>query len=127
MKRIQLILTFLVSTALGSTTPVGFDALLANPRAYHQKQVCLVGFARVDGESFVLFENKFAATKLNDSRAVSVAQRIGQSTHDRFNNHWVKITGTVEANAHGLWNFPCEILLEKVEAVAAPTQSGKSR
>jgi hypothetical protein len=99
-----------------------FQRLLANPFAYHKKRVCLVGFAHVEGESFVLYENAKAAAQFSDSRAVSVAQQIGGSSYDRLNNRWVKIVGIVDAHSHGLWNLPCEILLERAEVAKQPQE-----
>jgi hypothetical protein len=52
-----------------------------------------------------------------DIRALSVAQRRGKPLHDQLNNHWVTATGIIDAKAHGLWGFPCKLLLEEAHAL----------
>jgi len=117
---IKCILALLALSLVANSSDSEFRRLLGNPRVYNNKRVSLVGFAHVDGESFVLFENERAASKLADSQAVSVAQRLNGPNYDHFNKHWVKVTGVVDAYSHGLWNFPCEILLERVEPAQKP-------
>jgi len=95
---------------------VPLDSVLAHPQKYDRHRVTVSGFARVDGESFVLYRDAASAKRL-DIRALSVAQRRGNPLHDELNNHWVTATGTIDAKAHGLWGFPCELLLEEAHAV----------
>ena len=104
----------LVVTAAAAEVPL--DSVLAHPKKYHRQRVTVSGFARVDGESFILYRDAASAKRL-DIHALSVAQRRGDPLHDQLNNHWVIATGIVDANAHGLWGFPCELLLEEAHAV----------
>jgi hypothetical protein len=85
---------------------------VAHPKQYHGQRVSVTGFAHVDGESFVLYCDKASAKRL-DVRALSIAQRRNGPLHDYLNNRWVTATGIVDAEAHGLWNFPCELLLDE--------------
>jgi hypothetical protein len=95
---------------------VPLDLVLAHPQKYDRRRVSVSGFARVDGESFVLYRDAASAKRL-DKRALSVAQRRGKPLHDQLNNHWVVATGVIDANAHGLWGFPCELLLDEAHTV----------
>jgi hypothetical protein len=110
-------LTLCALTAAAAEVPL--DSLLAHPKRYDRQRVTVSGFARVDGESFVLYRDVASAKRL-DTRALSVAQRRGQPLHDHLNNHWVIATGIVASKAHGLWGFPCELLLEKAHTVRHP-------
>jgi hypothetical protein len=107
-------LTLSLLTAAAAELPL--DSLLAHPKKYDRQRVTVSGFARVDGESFVLYRDATSAKRL-DTRALSVAQRRGQPLHDHLNNHWVIATGIVDSKVHGLWGFPCELLLEEAHAV----------
>lgn len=103
-----------------------FREVLNNPRAYHQQRVSIKGVARVQGSSFVLYQNlRDAAKNAPSSEAISVAQRSDGEIHDELDNHWVIVTGILDANRHGMWNYPCEILLENVQA--QPLPSGRQR
>lgn len=106
----------LLSLVTASAAQVALDLVLAHPNKYHGQRVTVRGFARVDGESFVLYRDVASAKRL-DVRALSVAQRRNRPLHDQLNNRWVIATGVVDAKAHGLWGFPCELLLEEAYAV----------
>ena len=114
LSRVTAALILSLVTVAGAEVPL--DSVLAHPKSYHRQRVSVSGFARVDGESFVLYRDAASAKRL-DKHALSVAQRRGQPLHDHLNNHWVIATGVVDANAHGLWGFPCELLLEDAHAV----------
>ena len=111
----QCLFVILASALIANTLTVDFGQLVTHPRAYHAKHLSVVGFAHVEGEGFVLYENRKAASVFSTSRAISVAQRRNGPSYDRLNNHWVVVTGIVDADHHGLWNFPCELLLDKAE------------
>ena len=112
----RIILALVLSLVTAAAAEVSLDSVLAHPKKYDRERVTVSGFARVDGESFVLYLDA-ASAKRFDTHALSVAQRRGQPLHDRLNNHWVIATGIVDAKAHGLWGFPCELLLEEAHAV----------
>jgi hypothetical protein len=110
------VLVLLSSFVTVGASEVPLGSLLAHPKQYHGQRVSVTGFAHVDGESFVLYRDKASAKRL-DVRALSVAQRRNSPLHDYLNNRWVTATGIVDAEAHGLWNFPCELLLDEAHAV----------
>jgi hypothetical protein len=112
--RIIIALMLSVVTAVAAEVPL--DSVLAHPKKYDRQRVTASGFARVDGESFVLYRDAASARRL-DTHALSVALRRGKKLHDQLNNHWVTATSIVDAKAHGLWGFPCELLLEEAHAV----------
>ena len=106
----------LLSIVTAGAANVPLDSLLANPKRYHAQHITVRGFARLDGESFVLYRDAASAKRL-DIRALSVAQRRNRPLHDQLNNRWIVATGVVDAKAHGLWGFPCELLLDEAHAV----------
>ena len=115
----RIIVALILSVVAAVAAEVSLDSVLAHPKKYDRQRVTVSGFARVDGESFVLYRDAASAKRL-DTHALSVAQRRGKPLHDYLNNHWVTATGIVDAKAHGLWQFPCELLLEEAHAVRHP-------
>jgi hypothetical protein len=113
---LRIIIALILSVLTAAAAEVRLDSVLAHPKKYHRQRITVSGFARVDGESFVLYRDAEAAKRL-DLHALSVAQRRKGSLHDYLNNRWVTATGIVDAKAHGLWGFPCELLLEEAHAV----------
>ena len=120
----RFVVALMLSMVTAVAAEVPLDSILAHPKKYHRQPVTVSGFARVNGESFVLYRDSESAKRL-DLRALSVAQRRKQPMHNHLNNHWVVATGVVDANAHGLWGFPCELLLEEVHS-ATPMTSNQS-
>ena len=114
--RSLIIIALALSLLTAAAAELPLDSLLAHPKKYDRQRITVSGFARVDGESFVLYCDATSAKRL-DTRALSVAQRRGQPLHDHLNNHWVIATGIVDSKAHGLWGFPCELFLEEAHAV----------
>ena len=112
----RIIVALMLSVVAAVAGEVPLDSVLAHPKKYDRQRVTVSGFARVGGESFVLYRDAASAKRL-DLHALSVAQRRGQPLHNDLNNHWVVVTGIVDAKAHGLWGFPCELLLEEANAV----------
>lgn len=86
--------------------------VLRNPRAYDHKEVALIGVARVEGDSFVLYEDPVAASKLDGSKGIYVEQKRGGPDYDRFDREWVKLIGIVDAEKRS-------VSVERVEAVPA--------
>jgi hypothetical protein len=115
----RVIVALMLSVATLAAAELSLDSVLAHPKKYDHQRVTVSGFARVDGESFVLYRDAASAKRL-DIHALSVAQRRRRPLHDQLNNHWVIATGIVDAKAHGLWGFPCELLLEEAHAVPHP-------
>jgi hypothetical protein len=94
-----------------------------NPDAYHRQKVSVKGVAFVQGKSFILFQDPRAAKEYaGPPKSLPVTSRDDAPTYenDKYNDCWVKITAIVDANRHGRWHFPCELLLEKVEPISGP-------
>jgi hypothetical protein len=113
---------FLVGIALvAAKAPADFERLLINPQAFHQKRISLTGVAHILGDEFFLYQNGYEAQKAQPSRAVLIVRNLQGPLYSELNNHWVKVTGIVDANAHGLLGTaPCEIALIKLQALARP-------
>jgi hypothetical protein len=112
----RMIVALMLSVVAAVAAEAPLDSVLAHPKKYDRQRVTVSGSARVGGESFVLYRDAECAKRLG-LRALSVAQHRGQPLHEDLNNHWVVITSIVNAEAHGLWGFPCELLLEEAHAV----------
>src|SRR5207244_3823683 len=89
-----LVLVLSASTVAAGEVPL--ESVLAHPKQYDGRHVTMRGFARVDGESFVLYRDAPSAKRL-DVHALSVAQRKGRPLHDSLNNRWVVVTGIIDA------------------------------
>jgi len=70
--------------------------VLRNPAAYDHREVALTGVARVEGASFVLYEDVTAASKLDGSKGIYVKQQRNGQDYDRFDRQWVRVTGIVD-------------------------------
>ena len=113
----------LVLLSLSSAFAVDLERLLLNPHAYHLQRVKVTGIARVEGYSFLLFQNRREAkTIASVARTLAVAPRNDSPVYgnDKYDRCRVKLTGIVDADRHGRWNYPCELLLEKVEGLSGP-------
>jgi hypothetical protein len=93
-----------------------FERLLANPQAFDGKRVTLTGVASIGGAEFYLYPNEDEARKAGT--AVFVNRNLEGPRYDKFSDHWLKITGIVNAERHGPFNNdPCEIWLEHFEVL----------
>ena len=110
------VIVWLFSLLPASAGEVSLEAVLAHPKQYDRQRTTVRGFARVEGESFVLYRDAASAKRL-DVYALSVSQQRERPLHDSLNNHWIAATGIIDAKAHGLWGFPCELLLEEAHVV----------
>src|SRR5436853_77183 len=98
-----------------ATTPASFSDVINNPAEYNGKTVSIRGLAHVLPDRFYLYQSVVAASNVDTRKAVYVADTA--RSHVRFNNRWVRITGTVDAHQHGPFGFgfPCEIRLHDIE------------
>lgn len=107
----------------GSSRSVTFKQLANDARAYHKQHVSLTGVAFVQGKSFILFQDREAAKNYSGPpKSLLVLPREDAPTYgnDQYNDRWVQITGVVDADEHGRWNFPCAILLEGIHGLSGP-------
>lgn len=96
--------------------PSDFQRLLANPEAFDGKRVTLTGVASIGGATFYLYPNEDEAR--NVGAAVFINRNLEGPRYDKFSNHWLKVTGIVNAKRHGPFNNdPCEIWLEHFEVL----------
>lgn len=107
---------------LANSPPTDFGQVINDPREVDGKRVSLVGIAQIEGNRFALYQDAQAASKGQLSRAVFVRQRIDGPRYDQFNNHWLKVTGIVDAEQHGPLggSYACEIFLERIQPLPRP-------
>lgn len=111
----------LIATRTLGLASSDFQLLLADPSAFEGKRVTLTGVASVDGAEFFLYPNTQAAKEGNLSRSVFVARDLKGPPYDRFNNHWLSVTGIVTAKGHGPVGFQGPLIwLERVESLPYP-------
>lgn len=103
------------ATAFASSF-VSFNELVDRPEAFANKRVSVVGVAEVDSTSFVLFQPP--SRTLSDR--IFVAQKLDEPRYNHLNNHWVRVTGLVNPNRRGKWDFACTIELDRVEPLNRP-------
>jgi hypothetical protein len=103
----------------GACLETQFPQLLKHPRTFEHGCVCVTGFAHVLGDAFVIYESEKAAAKRDIPKGIFVKQKSNEPNYNRYNNRWIKITGTVEMNERGWANYPCGIIVERVEPVSA--------
>ena len=120
----QVCIAFILALSCGTSAgQLNVSQIAKNPRAYHHKKVSLIGVAFVQGKSFVLFQNPNAAKEYaGPPKSLPVMPRNAAPPHenDKYNNCWVQITAVVDADRHGRWNSPCELLLETVQPLSGP-------
>jgi hypothetical protein len=107
-----LLSTVLAYTAFG--TDLG--QVLADPRRFDKQEVDVVGVARVPGD-FYLFQDPSAASEFDESKSAWVLQKTTGRGNFQFDRQWVRVTGVVDANAHGRGLSRCVIVLNHVEPV----------
>lgn len=118
----QLCVAFFLALSCG-VSAAQLKEVAKNPRAYHHQKVSVIGVAFVQGKSFILFQDPGAANKYaGPPKSLPVIPRDDAPTYenDKYNDRWVEITAIVDADRHGRWNFPCELLLEKIEPLSGP-------
>lgn len=90
-----------------------FERVIENPSRYHHKRVTLHGVAHVQGSGFEL-RSLHNTSRLPDESQVIIVVWRGDANYDRFFDKPVVVTGVIDANQHGLWNYRCGMLLERI-------------
>jgi hypothetical protein len=120
MNRIKIPLLGLAAVALIAATASGnpssdFEQILNNPKRFNGKRVTLVGVAEIGGSEFFLYPDVPSAKKGKNAIFVD-AHIFDENPYEKFNNHWLKITGIVDTNLRPpLGIGACSIVLEHLE------------
>jgi hypothetical protein len=91
-----------------------FERVIENPRPYHRKRVTLCGVASVQGSEFELRSLHNTSQLPDASQVIKVVWRDVAANFDRFNEKPVVVTGMIDVNQRGLWNYRCGIWLEQI-------------
>jgi len=94
-----------------------FDRVIANPRQYHHKRVTLYVLANVQGSGFELRSLHSTSRWPGSSQVINVVWRDVAANDDRFNKKPVVITGVIDVDQRGLWNYRCGMWLERIEVL----------
>jgi hypothetical protein len=116
-KRSILSVAILAAVSAGAP-PSEFDQVISNPRAYHHREVSLIGMADVGGDRFILYHPPKATVASDFSREIYLALQIEGPNYDRFNHKWVEVSGIIDADGHGLADYACELIVHRVRLSA---------
>jgi hypothetical protein len=113
-----------VSCGSAACLEINFSQLLKNPKSYEHKCVCVTGFAHVRGDAFAIYESDKAAVgrsyptgeRYPDyEKGIFVSPASDTADYDRSNTRWIKIRGVVDMKQRGFADYPCGIIVERVE------------
>jgi hypothetical protein len=110
-----------LSCGSDSCLEVKFSQLLKDPKSYEHKCVCITGFAHVRGDAFAIYESKKAAEGRDHpdyEKGIFVSPVSDTADYDRYNKRWIKIRGVVDMDQRGFADYPCGIIVERVEAAS---------
>jgi hypothetical protein len=114
---IALCLAAATATALASSE---FERLLRNPKSFNGKRVTLVGLAEIGGSEFFVYPDILSA-KRGENAVFIDAKTRDENPYEKFDKHWVKITGVVDLGIRPpLGGGECSILLERLEPLHRP-------
>ena len=108
---------FCCSIGLGPCTAFGTDIrdVLAHPEKYNERQVELVGIARVPGY-FYLFANVEAAAKSDLSKALLIRRNnFAGREYREADRQWVRVKVVMSSQPHRGWDPGTGILLKRVK------------
>lgn len=118
-RRFILLIAALVAISTSCASASEFVSILTNPQAYNHQHVSLVGVVVGDGPEFELFETASDARNIvAASRSFFVRAKGPWKRVRPYDLHRVRVIGMVQADRHGIWGNPCEILLEKIEVLS---------
>jgi hypothetical protein len=106
-----------LSIALGTSSLFSADLqdLLAHPEKYNDRQVHLVGIARVPGY-FYLFADIKAAAKTDLSKALLIRQNnFAGKQYREADRQWVRVIGVMSSEPHRGWDPGAGVLLKRVQ------------
>lgn len=111
-----------LSCSGASCLEVKFSQLLKNPKSYEHKCVCVTGFAHVRGDAFVIYDSMKAAERPDHpeyEKGIFVSPASPTADYDRYNKHWIKVRGVIDMKQRGFADYPCGIVVDRVEAAPA--------
>ncbi len=89
--------------------------LLAHPEKYNERQVDLVGIARVPGYVY-LFADITAAARTDLSKALLVRQNnFAEKEYRAADRQWVRVTGVMSSQSRRGWDPGTGVLLKRVQ------------
>jgi hypothetical protein len=101
-----------------------FVQLLKQPETYEHKCLCVVGFAHVVGDAFVIYESEKAAAKPDFAKGIFISQKFDGPNYNRYDKRWIKIMGIIDMSQRGFADYPCGMIVERVEP-ALPRNTAK--
>jgi hypothetical protein len=110
-------LVICLSIAIATSTAFGADVrdVLAHPGKYNERQVDLVGIARVPGY-FYLFADVEAAAKTDLSKALLVRMNnFAGKGYRELDRQWVPVTGVTSSEPRRGWDPRTGVLLERAQ------------
>jgi hypothetical protein len=119
-ERIPCLLFALIALGVLATPATGipsseFQRLLKNPKMFNGKRVTLVGLADIGGSEFFLYPDVQSA-KHGENAIFVDAHIFNDNPYEKFNNHWLKITGVVDTGIRPpLGVGECSIVLEQLK------------
>jgi hypothetical protein len=117
---LALVTLCLLATAATGTEPSEFQRLLKNPKMFNGERVTLVGLAEIGGSEFFLYPDVQSAKRGENAIFVD-AHILNENPYEKFNNHWLKITGIVDVGIRPpLGVGECSIVLERLELFQRP-------
>ena len=111
---ISVALALLAATANG--IPVSdFEQLVKIAKKFNGKRVTVVGLAEIGGSEFFLYPDVQSAKRGENAIFVD-AHILNENSYQKFNNHWLKITGIVDTGIRPpLRVGECSIVLERLK------------
>ena len=90
---------------------------MKNPKMFNGKRVTLVGLADIGGSEFFLYPDVQSA-KHGENAIFVDAHIFNDNPCEKFNNHWLKITGVVDTGIRPpLGVGECSIVLEQLKVL----------
>jgi len=115
-----LVSAILINVALADQS-AEFQKISSNPSGFAGKKVTLVGIAHIYGDRFFLYPNAITAQKSKIEKSAFVVVKPDATRYEKLDNHWLRITGTVDPSEHGpLGGAPFGIILDDLESLDRP-------
>lgn len=108
-----------LSCGKSSCLEIKLSQLAKNPKTYESKCVCIIGFAHIRGDAFVIYESEKAAEGRDHpdfTKGVFVSPASGTANYDRYNKQWIKIRGLIDLTQRGFDDYPAGIVAEDVQS-----------